>query len=514
MSRDLLAATIETDRELVKKGGLYDFVAMAWSQVEPSGFTGNWHLEEVCAHLEAVSRGEILRLVINEPPGTGKSSLVNVFWPAWEWVHRPATKWIYASYDRSLVGTRDGAKVIRLLSSEWFKVRWGDILEPGKPAASSFNNVKGGFRFATSVAGAAVGRHSDIQVCDDPIKPKDAAGGATFTKNKIRAVSEWWSGTMSTRAVHQATFRRVLVMQRLTYDDLAGEVLATGEYVHLRLPMRYNPAKACRTQWGGDRRTVKGELLFPERFPEFRVKSLETKEMTEAQFAAQCQQEPQVEGGGTFRRPWFRFWHVRPGVPEPCTCDECWNAEMAKPGHVGPLLCPVLPSGGLDLLSWDFTFDRTDRSDFVAGGAIRTVAERHYLLDCRNERMNIIESVAAIKALATQYPRAHDKLVENKANGPAVVTLLKNSIQGITLVEPSGSKEARASVASVPFAAGDFYVPHPELAPWVWGYLKQLEAFPKGSYDDMVDMTSQALVQLRKHGSGFADAMRRLREGR
>lgn len=512
--RDLLTARIETDRELVRKGGLYDFVTMAWSQIEPSPLTENWHLEEVCIHLEAVSRGEILRLIINQPPGTGKSSLVNVFWPAWEWIRRPATKWIYASYDASLVGTRDGAKVIKLLQSDWFKVRWGDILEPGKPAASSFSNVRGGFRFSTSVAGKVTGRHGDVQVVDDPIKPRDAAGGATMTKNAIKAVSEWWSGTMSSRATNQATFRRVIVMQRLCYDDLAGEMLATGEYTHLRLPMRYNTAKPCRTNWGGDRRTEKGELLFPARFPGFAVDRLETKEMGTVVFSAQCQQEPQVEGGGTFQRPWFRWWHTQPGIPEPCVCDECWNAELVKPGHYGPLMCATLPASGQDLQSWDLTCDDVIGADFTCGGALRTLGDRHFLLDCVNERMNIVAQMAAIQTMSLRYPKAHDKLVENKANGAAVITLLQNKIPGLTKVEPKGGKEARANASQPVLSAGEFYVPHPSLAPWVWGYYKQLEAFPKGAHDDMVDMTTQALVELRKHGSGFAEAMRRLREGK
>ncbi len=518
-SRDLLAARVNVDRALAAKGGLADFVRMAWNEIEPTPLVWNWHLDVVCDHLMAVSHGEILRLVINVPPGTGKSSLVNVFWPAWEWTQRLGTKFIYASYDGSLVGTRDGGKVIKLLRSPWFIERWGDLLESGKQAASFFANTRGGFRYSTSVAGAVLGRHSDIQVVDDPIKPKDANGGATFSKNQIRAVSEWWSGTMATRAVDHATFRRVIVMQRLTYDDLAGEMLRTGDYVHLRLPMRYNPAKPCVTKWGGDIRVTKGELLFPGKFPEPAVTRLETKEMTPPQVAAQLQQEPQVEGGGLFKRAKFRFWHDRLGVLEPCTqgenggiCDECWNAETLF--HHGAAFCELLPDAGNDIQSWDFTFDRTDTADYVAGGVIRTLLERHYLIDCVNERMDIVEAIQALKDMTQRHPKAYDKLIENKANGPAVVTLVKNSVPGVTLVEPQGSKESRAAVASLAFHPGDFFVPHPDLYPWVWPVLKQLEGFPKATYDDVVDMISQAVVTLRKHGTGFADAMRALRDRR
>lgn len=503
------AAIVETDRQLVEKGGLYDFVRLAWPVVDPSPFVGGWHLEEECAHLEAVSRGEILRLVINQPPGTGKSTLVNVLWPAWEWIHRPATKWIYASYDSSLVGTRDGGKVIQLLGSDWFRTRWGDLLPSGKAAASSFQNVAGGFRFATSVAGAVTGRHSDIQVADDPIKPRDALGGSTNTKNAIRAVSEWWASTMSTRMADQRTGRRVIVMQRLTHDDLAGEMLLTGKYVHLCLPMVYEPDRPCRTPWGGDRRTQAGELLFPERFPQEVVDNL-AQELGPSGWAAQGQQRPSVQGGGIFRRDWFRFYHVIPGVPEPCKCEQCWIAERTLEGHETPA-CAVLPREGMDLQSWDLTFKGSEGTDMVAAGVWRMAGFNVYLLDQLNERLSYVATKGAFMRLHLKWPTAYIKLVEDKANGPALESDLIADVPGITLVNPGGGKEARASAASPMFAAGRVFVPHPSLAPWVWPYLKQHEAFPRAAHDDMVDQTTQALLRLRGGAAVFLEAMKKVR---
>lgn len=523
MNRDLLRAIVDTDRALVQRGRLYDFVRIAWPVVEPSPLEWNWHLEEVCNHLEAVSRGEILRLVLNQPPGTAKSSVTGIFWPIWEWIFRPGTKWIFASYDASLVGTRDGGKVIKLLQSDWFRLRWGTLLPPGKPAASSFVTVRGGFRFATSVAGRVTGRHADIQVVDDPIKPRDATGGATMTKSQIQTVSSWWKDTMSSRMVNQATGRRVIVMQRLTDDDLAGEMLRTGEYVHLRLPMEYRPDRPCHTPWGGDRRTEKGELLFPARFPASAVHRLRTSEMGERVYSAQCQQEPAVEGGGTFKRIWFRFWHTQSNVPEPCLCEECFSAERQLPGHTGPVTwqdyigpgpCDVLPPFGVELQSWDMTFDDTETSDFVAGGVIRTLYSKSYLLDVVNQRLDFVETLAAVKRMSEKHPKTYDKLVESKANGPAVIRMLKNHVPGLTPVEPMGSKEARANASQPVFQSGEFLIPHPALVPWAWSYMKQLEAFPKGAHDDLVDMTTQALVRLRAHGASFQEAMRRIREGK
>ncbi len=514
--------SIAVDRALVERGAFHDFVCMAWPHVEPSAFVDNWHIEEVCCHLEAVSRGEILRLVINQPPGTAKSSIVSVFWNAWEWITRPDTKWMYASYDASLVG-RDANKVVGLLQSDWFIDRWGERLVDTRPATSNFATLAGGFRFSTSPAGKATGRHVDIQVCDDPIKPKDAAGGSTMTKNALRFVSNWWSGTMSTRAVELAKLRRVICMQRLHEEDLAGEMLATGKWEHLMLPMRYEAARRCVTPFGGDRRTVEGELLFPARFPDAAVSNLETFELGPAASDAQLQQRPSQKGGGTFKRAWFRFWHTKPGVPEPCLCDRCvpkldqaWNPD---PSHSGDRVCEILPSSGLDLQSWDMTFKDKSDNDYVSGGVWRADGRRCFQLYCHNERLNFTDTLHAVRWVSGIFPSAWDTLIEDAANGPAVETMLKAELPGIVMVGAQGGKEARANAASPSFSSGSVFLPHPSLAPprapflasWVWGYMRQLEVFPNGVHDDMVDQTTQALIRLRQFGNGFSEAMARIR---
>lgn len=513
LSRDY---SIAVDRALVEKGGLYDFVQMAWREVEPATFQANWHLEEVCAHLEAVSRCEILRFLLNEPPGCTKSLLINVLWPAWEWIKHPSTKWIYASFDVSLVGRRDGSKLINLLQSDWFASRWGNILVDKNPSASNFDNASGGFRFSTSPGGKGTGRHADIVVVDDPIKPKDVAGGGTVTKQAILKVSSWWGDTMSSRQADPRTHRRVIVMQRLHKDDLAGEMIRTGEYVHLRLPMRYESANPCRTSWGGDRRAQEGELLFPGRHPEETVRALE-KDMGPKVAAAQLQQRPTVEGGGIFKRTYWRFWADRPGVPEPCLCEKCFTAKVANPAaitdpaHVTSRICETLPMIGIECQSWDMTFKKTSDSDFVAAGTWRTYLARYYLLDIINDRMSYAQAKTRMLLYSKKWPRAIDKLVEDAANGPAIVDDLKLDLPGLTLVPPKGGKEARANAVSPLFAAEVVYLPHPDLCPLIWAYMAQLEAFPNDVHDDMVDMTSQVLLQMRQHGELFARAMAALR---
>lgn len=497
IDQDLLDP-VRLDRALVEKGGLYEFMQLAWSQIEPSTFVGNWHLELVCKHLEAVSRCEIKNLVINVPPGTGKSLTVSVFWPVWEWIKRPTTKWIFGSFDPSLVG-RDANKAIALLRSDWFIQRWGHRLPKGKLATASYSNLSGGFRFSTSPKGKGTGRHADIFVGDDLLKPKDAAGGSAVTKTALREVSDWLANTIATRRADAATFRKVIMMQRLHEEDPAGEAIESGDYTVLVLPMRFEPETPAITPWGRDIRTKRGELLFPAKFPEASVKDLEK---TLRQYAAaQLQQRPTREGGDTFKRPWWRFWHYKPGVPEYCFPGAQPSGRM----------CTVLPDVGLDVQSWDMTFKGETDSDFVCGQVWRASTD-YYLIDQINERLDFPDTVQAMRIMAARHPSAYDKLVEDKANGPAIESTLRAELPGITLVTPMGGKEARANAGAVLIATFRVYVPHPEIAPFdVLAYLAQHERFPRGKNDDMVDATSQALVRFRQHGDDFARAMRRLR---
>ena len=100
---DPQAALIEIDRELIRVGGLRMFAELAWPQVEADGsWKGNWHIDVICQELENVSRGENLRLGIAVPPRSGKSLLVAVFWPAWDWIEHPGRRWLFASYAQNL----------------------------------------------------------------------------------------------------------------------------------------------------------------------------------------------------------------------------------------------------------------------------------------------------------------------------------------------------------------------------------------------------------------------------
>lgn len=467
------------------------FIRQAWHVVEPGEYSHNWHIDAIAEHLEAVTRGDILRLLINMPPRCMKSLSVGVMWPAWSWIDHPQTRWMFGSYDADL-SIRDAVKTRDIIQSPWYQARWGDrfALKSDQNVKSRYDNDHGGFRLATSVAGGATGEGGDILVADDPLSAKqgesDASRDTAWT---------WWTRTMGSRLNNPKTGAKVVVMQRLHEQDIAGRILEQGDYVHLCLPNEYEPKVQIQVTplgWS-DPRSKDGELLWPDRIGPDQVKELKGPSgLGSYGYAGQYQQRPVPAEGGMFKRRWWRFWHY-PGNPLPAVPIRLDDGSL----HLCP--CEPIPEEfDVELLSWDLTFKETKDSDYVSGGAWGKKGSRKYLRDRVHDRLDLPATIRAFLAMAARFPQATAKLVEDKANGPAVISTLKGSITGLIPVEPLGSKTARAAAGSPQIEGGDVYLPHPSIAPWVQAYIDQHAAFPKGAHDDDVDMTSQALNYLRE----------------
>ncbi len=273
------------------EAGLLGFTRHAWRLLEPGRrFVPGWHLEVLCDHLEAVTRGEITRLLINVPPGAMKSLTVAVLWPAWEWgpAGRPELRTIAASYSERL-SLRDNMKCRRLVASAWYRGHWGRSvrLVGDQNAKGKFENARTGFRLATSVGGLGTGERGDRLVIDDPHNVQQAESAAVR-----EATLRWFSETVPTR-LNDSKSAIIVVMQRVHERDVSGLILAQElGYEHLMLPMRFEPKRACVTSLGpADRRRKAGELLWPERFPEAAVRALE-QAMGSYAAAGQFQQRP------------------------------------------------------------------------------------------------------------------------------------------------------------------------------------------------------------------------------
>ena len=284
-------------------GDLRVYMREAWHVLEPhASFSPNWHLDAIADHLTAISRGELRDLVINIPPRCTKSLSVSVLWMTWEWTWRPWTQWLFSAYvDRLAI--RDSVKCRRLIQSPWYQERWGHLfqLTGDQNEKIRFDNNRGGYRIASSVAGSVTGEGANRLVLDDPHDPQGAES-ETQRETTLRWIDETWS----TRRNNPLKDARVVMMQRLHQKDATGHILSTQDgWEHLMIPMRYDPKRSCVTSIGWtDPRKTEGELLHPERFPEHVLRQIE-KPMGPYGVAGQMQQEPVARSGGQFERAWF-----------------------------------------------------------------------------------------------------------------------------------------------------------------------------------------------------------------
>ena len=146
--------------------------------------------------------------------------------------------------------------------------------------------------------------------------------------------------------------------------------------------------------------------------------------------------------------------------------------------------------------SWDMAFKDTKNSDYVVGQVHAALGADRYVLDQVRARMDLPATLLAVRRLSAHWPNATLKLVEDKANGPAVVQSLRHEIAGFVEVNPEGGKVSRAAAASPHLESGNWYLPHPMLAPWVAEFIGECSAFPAGAHDDQVDAWSQGAKRL------------------
>ena len=474
----------KVDRELATRS-LHEFVRQAWHVIEPlTPFVAGWHIDAIIDHLESVTHGDIRQLLINVPPRHMKSLLVSVLWPAWEWILHPERRWLYSSYAATL-SIRDSVKCRTLIESLWYQSFWGDrfALSSDQNTKSRFNNDRSGYRIATSVGGAATGEGGDRIVCDDPHNVQEAESDA------IRlSTTDWFDQVMSTRVNDPRTAAKVVVMQRCHQQDLSGHLLAQGGWEHLCLPAEYEGPTRATSIGFLDPRKNHGELLWPERFGPPEIEALKIS-LGSYGAAGQLQQRPSPAGGGMFKREWFRYWQPRGANLPPVIV-------RLPDGTVRSIIAIEVPHRvDEQIQSWDCSFKDLLTSDFVVGQVWARCGNMFLLGDQVRARLDCPATVRAVRGLTQKWPGTMAKLIEDKANGSAVIQMLSNEIPGLLPVNPQGGKIARAAAVSPLVEAGNVYLPHPDFAPWVNDFIEECIAFPNGAHDDQVDAMTQALLR-------------------
>lgn len=490
--QDLATLRLDLEREKCRRS-LATFVRLAWPIVEPRPLKWSWHMDAICAHLEAISRGYIRDLVISVPPGTSKSLISSTLWEAWDWIDHPTRSFLTATYGQDL--SDKNAKLHRdLVLDPWYVERWpmATIGKADSAKVRLFQNLSKGFRISTSVGGQATGRHVDVILGDDLVKAQDAEGRAAIDPVAIEKANDFWFKTLQTRRADAVTTARVLIAQRLHHEDTVGRAIDAG-YVSLVLPMEFDERRRCATRvnWvpspGAkpvpfvDPRTAPRELLAPERFPQSVVDEDRIR-MGPQTFEAQNQQDPTPIDGLLFKG----------------AGDARWTE---------------VPKDARQIITVDATFKDTSKSDFVSIQCWAVKRPYYYLIDNHTERLSFGKTVDAIRRFRDVHPKASGVYIEDKANGPAIIDTLKEEMSGIQPWEPKSSKTARAEAVAPLFSAGHVLLPPDSEAPWLQAYLKELRKFPLTKHDDQVDATTMALLILHLSvSSKYLEFSRKMRE--
>jgi predicted phage terminase large subunit-like protein len=467
---------------------LQDFVHQAWTHLEPvSPLVWNWHLDLICDYLTLIKNNqfkekcgeEIEGIIFNVPPRTMKSLLISVFFPIWLWTVDPSRRFMFVSYSEKL-STQHSVFRRSLIESEWYQQRWSKVfsLSRDQNVKSHYENSRRGTMFSTGMQATATGMGGDILIFDDPLNPEQA-----ISQLEREAVNLRFDTTFRSRINDPATGIKIIIMQRLHELDLTGHVLEreSHRWKHVSLPAIAEKDETWKFPSGQVVVKKAGNLLWPQRLSESFLRSQRVG-MGSWAFNGQYQQSPAPQDGGIVKRAWVRFYRE---LPE--------HFEFM-------------------VQSWDCTFSGGADNDFVAGQVWARSAGKYYMLPYRTyERLDFGPTMAAIKSCHGKFPRAHAILIEDKANGPAIISELQKEIAGIVAVNPEGGKIARAQATAPLWEAGSIELPDPQIfgATWMEDYLHNICAFPKAAHDDDMDATSQALIYMRSRlGGGIVDFYR------
>lgn len=480
------------------------FCKQAWEHIDPAPLTWGWHLDAMCDHLQWLFEFDgQCDLLINIPPGHAKSMVVSVLFPAWIWTLNPSYQILGSSYEMTLA-TRDALKTRDLVDSTWFKEHFRQGLKewdwhPDQNLKTAYKNTLGGYRLSLSVGGKGTGLRGNMLIVDDSLKAEDAYSEPARTKS-IR----WFFETMGTRFNRMTQRKRVIIGQRIHEADLPGELLRRkkkGELDSLEtliLPAEFIAKERFTTRRGWtDPRVEDGEPLFPALFPLTVLKALK-QELGSYAASAQLAQKPTPAEGGMIKRAW-------------------WNRRFILEGEESPLegfTVRTLPANirkeryfdWIEIIS-DCSFKDLEHSDKVAIGVWGRKGPHIFLLDLKWDRMSFTETLAAIRDLKNKWGKLVSAIcIEDKANGIAVIEVLKSTIPGVLPIEPEGGKESRIMGTSKFIEAGNVWLP--QSAPWVGDAIEEAVTFPKGAHDDWIDMTAYAAIRmLAMDGVAFLEAM-------
>lgn len=398
-------------------------------------------------------------LILQAPPQHGKSEIVSRKLPPFLIDRFPEWHVAAASYSSTLAYTM-ARNVRRNMASNAHRALFPLLLGKRKYTKDTDReftspNGDGGY-IGDGIGGGFTGHPSDIFIIDDPVKNAEEALSPTTKESHWN----WYQSTCKTRM--SANSGQIIMATSWAEDDLSGRIkkLHAGDprLTILRFPAINDPGEV-----GYNPQLPLGALI-PELHPLSQLQEFKA-ELSAYWWAAIYQQSPKALGGNVFKEIGIKYYLPKE-LPE----------KFDK-------MCA----------SWDCTFKDSDGTDFVVGQVWGKFGANSYLLAQVRARMSFTKTIDNVLALHNEWPRARAILIEDKANGPAVIDTLKSRVPGILPIEPDGSKLARAHAVTSYWEAGNVWLPHPDLFPWVKDLVSEITMFDAAPNDDQVDAMTQAL---------------------
>lgn len=438
---------------------------------------------EFAKAVKKVEQGESQFIRISMPPRSGKSVTSSEYLPLWLLEKHPDWKVGLISHSPSLAASW-GRQIRRMVEDRSNGLSIQVASDAG--SVTDWETTHRGGVSSRSVGQSITGRGFKVLIVDDVVK--DYADAASETKRQ--AVRDWWLTTARTRLEPPSLV--VAIGTRWHEDDFTGWVDSTGDPFQV---IEF-PAIAVENDVLG---REPGDPLLSPFILETREEALERWKATEISvgpyaWAALYQQTPQPADGSVFERHWWRYWTTDPELESDTTV----------------LLDLDKGSSMTWLDSWDLAVQAKETADWSVGQRWAKDSQgRRFLIASSRKRTAFTETLATMREWAKADSEngtgkyVHKRLVEQAANGFAIIDTLQRELSGVIGISPKGSKEVRARAVTPEVAKGLVHLPHPSEPgnEWVHGLLHELTMFPTSKHDDQVDALTQALNAMTDVGN-------------
>lgn len=451
------------------RNDFYYFVKTFWGVVIKEEPVWNWHIKFLCEELQAVSTTLIAKedklhdLLINIPPGTTKSTIISIMWPAWLWTVQPSIRIISNSYAAE-ISIEHASKSKDVITSGLYKILFPLIrIRKDKAAKTNYDNTSGGARYTTSTGGAITGRHAHVIINDDPQNPKQAESEA------LREQAELHTKTLSSRKVDKNIAITVTVMQRLHEEDVSGYLLSKkGENLkHIKLPAQLTEKN--KPEPGFLEEFYQNGLLDPVRLNQSAINEA-LIDLGTRQFAGQYGQTPTVEDGDIVKRDWFPI----------ISKAEFYAIKSRQPVSIHAFM--------------DTAYTDDSENDPTGIHVSCRIGNNVYLLDRRKLYKEFPELIRFIPAYleGQGFDGTSTVRVEPKASGLSVIQALKahTKLNVVKTPEPKDSKKTRLYAQTPKIEAGRLILVEGE---WNKEFLEEVCGFPNAAHDEDVDLLGYEL---------------------